>query len=202
VSVVVDVLLAAGGVAIGRWLAQRLRAARPGEPGPSNAGAPAPRDVLAGAPCRLGDVLVRTTERDEAWLAGALVFREQRPVAALFVAPEAVADRAVFAREGDAGVTWLTALGEGELSVQGEPPHALEHAGVRFERVRRLPVRVEQAGTGAPNVGDRAVVAEYAGPGAERIVVVSGSEQARAWVGRALRREDFDVLPGSTNRGD
>jgi hypothetical protein len=196
VSMVVDVVLAAGGVVLGRWLARALRVRRAAE---SVVAADANRpvgSVLAGLPCALGDVIMRTVERDEAWLAGALVFHEEKPVAALFVAPEAGVDRAVFARQGDDGLIWLAALARGELALTNDPPHAVEHGGVRFERVRRLPVRVTREGNGAPEVGGRAVIAEYVASGAERLVVVAGAEQTCAWIGIALTKADYDVLPG------
>jgi len=197
VSVILGLLVATGGAVIGRALALRLRARRLTESEPIDGKRPPVAEVLSAFPCRLGDVVVRTAERDEAWLAGALVFEEERPVAALFVAPEAGADRAVLAREGIEELLWLSPLPIAELAVTTDPPHTLEHKGVRFERLRRLPVRVTRAGSGAPSVGDRAVVAEYGGQGSERIVLVAGSEQTLAWTGVALGRREYDVLPGS-----
>jgi hypothetical protein len=141
--------------------------------------------------------VVRVVERDEAWLAGALVLEEDHPVAALFVAPEAGGDRGVFAREAPgSGVTWLWPLAAEDLPLPKEPPHALEYGGAHFERARRLPVRVARLGSGAPSVGDRALLAEYAGPGTQRIVVVAGTERTVAWKGVALAPADYEVLPG------
>jgi len=197
VSLLLGLLVAAGGVIIGRALAQKLRA-RAGEGEPASSKKPSAAETLDGFPCRLGDVVVRVAERDEAWLAGALVFAEERPVAALFVAPEAGADRAVLARESVEGLTWLSPVPIGELALPADPPHTLEYRGARFERIRRLPVSVARLGTGAPSVGDRAVVAEYQGQGAERMVVVAGSERTLAWVGVALGQGEYDVLPGGT----
>jgi hypothetical protein len=132
----------------------------------------------------------------EAWLAGALVFAEEVPIAALFVGPDAGGERAVLVHaQPSTTMAWLEPLGSGAVVVAGEPPSALEHGGVRFERVRRLPVRVERVGSGAPDVGARAIVAEYAGAGSERLVVVAG-EAVRAWKGTALEDGMYDVLPG------
>jgi hypothetical protein len=201
VSIAVDALVILGGLALGRWIARSLRrkrqAASPGGVGGPAAAPQVDDDAFAGFPCKLGDVVVRVVERDEAWLAGALLFAEERPVAALFVAPEAGGDRAVLARNGPgAALTWLVPLPKGALPLTDEPPFALEHDGTRFERTRRLPVRVARAGSGAPSVGERAIVAEYGGPGTQRIVVVAGAGQTLAWKGVELAPGDYDVLPG------
>jgi hypothetical protein len=206
VSLVVDALVIAGGLALGRWIARSVRARRaraattpaPGEPADEAPIANAAlRDAFAAFPCKLGDVVVRMVERDEAWLAGALVFVEDRPVAVLFVAPEAGGDRAIFVRDAPgSGLTWLAPLAEGELLLTKEPPHSLEHRGARFERSRRLPVRIARLGSGAPGLGDRGVVSEYGGPGTQRIVVVAGAERTLAWRGVALAPAEYDILPG------
>jgi hypothetical protein len=195
VSFVFELLVAVGGVAVGRWLVQRLRTSRATDR-PATDGAPEVPAPLDAFPCRLGDVVVRKLERDEAWLAGALVFEDERPWAILFIAPESGADRALLAHAADDGLTWLSPLSSGELFMPGEPPLALEYAGARFERFRRLPVRVRTLGSHTPTVGDKAVVAEYKGPGTDRIVAVIGADQTRVWRGTALRRWDFEVLPG------
>jgi hypothetical protein len=201
VSLVIDALVVVGGIAVGRWIVRRVRAARSqgadGAGGTRENAAPATTDALAGFPCKLGDVVMRVAERDEAWLAGALVLLEEKPVAALFVAPEAGGDRALFVREAPgAGITWLSPLPKGALQVTKDPPHALEHEGTRYERARRLPVRVSRVGSGAPAVGERAVVAEYAGPAAARLLVVVGTESTLVWKGVALGEGEYDVLPG------
>jgi hypothetical protein len=202
VTLLLDAAVIVGGLALGRWIVRRVRARR------ADAAPPLPLDGVdsqpaahappASFPCKLGDVVVRVAERDEAWLAGALMLAEERPVAALFVAPEAGGDRAIFVRDvPGAGMTWLTPITENAPAVTKEPPHALEHEGVRYERSRRLPVRVSRVGSGAPSIGDRAVVAEYVGPAAMRLLIVAGSEKTLAWKGVALHEGDYDVLPGS-----
>jgi hypothetical protein len=201
VSLVVDVVVVAGGIALVRWVLRRARRNAPvraeaaGREGASDA--PRASELLAGFPCKLGDVVLRSAERDEAWLAGALVFLEDRPVAALFSAPEAGGDRALFVRAAPgAGITWLAPLAPGVLDVPKEPPHALELDGVRFERARRLPVDVKRVGSGAPPVGARAVVAEYTGPANQRLLVVAGADATLAWKGASLGDGEYDVLPG------
>jgi hypothetical protein len=199
VSLVLAAVSVAGGIVIARVIGALLRSARSpsddGDEESDKARATSEPDPFAGFPCKLGDVLVRRAERDEAWLAGALVFAEERPIAALFVAPEARQDRAVLVREAQPEITWLLPA-SGPVGAPGsDPPSAIEHEGVRFSRRRRLPVRVERLGTGAPDVGATAIVAEYAGPGAERFLVVAGAGSTLAWRGTALGEFDYDLLP-------
>jgi hypothetical protein len=215
VSLALEAAVVAGGIFLGRLLSRvmkrrRIAAALPAgndgdtasESGESD-DASETDESLEGFVCRLGDVLLRRVEGDEAWLAGALVFAEDRPVAALFIAPEAHGDRALFVPGPTQTVlTWLAPVAAGELGFAslvtpgGEPPRTLEHGGTRFERTRRLPVRVERLGTGAPHVGKRAIVGEYAGAGAERLLVIAGTDAALAWRGVAMTEGEYDVLPG------
>lgn len=215
-SLLVTGALVAGGMLVGRWIMRSQQgAAKKAPPGnaPEDEGdvksdderkkdaakkpkepKVAAKDPFESFAVKLGDVVMRTGG-DEAWLAGALVFSEEVPTAALFVAPDAGGDRAIFARPSpDDALVWLSPLPAGEVATGAEPPTTLEHAGVRFERARRLPVRVARAGTGAPDMGERAIVAEYHGAGAERLLVVVGG-QTRAWRGALLEPGMFDVLP-------
>lgn len=154
------------------------------------------RDPFAGLACRLGDVVVRPGG-EEAWLAGALVLAEDATVAVLFVAPEAGRDRAVLARaRGDAGLVWLDPLASGEIATGAEPPSTLEHQTTRFDRTRRLPLRVERHGTGTPDVGALVVFAEYSSPSGERLVLLVGGGATRAWRGVALAPGTYEVYPG------
>ncbi len=206
----------AGGILFGRWVARRARApegeggskpnranasgaeAARATPEPRPAPPPAPKkpaaDPLTEFPCHLGDVLM-VHGGEEAWLAGALVFFESLPAAALFVAPEAGADRALFVRPNPSpSIVWLMPVPAGEVAVGPEPPTTLEHKGERFERVRRIPFRVERAGTGAPDVGDQALVAEYAS-GQERLLVIVGTgSPPRVFRGNVLEEGTYDVL--------
>lgn len=203
-TILVDALVIVGGVALGRWLVRRVRrrqaplgkageAEAEAEPGAARVSHEAPSSF----PCKLGDVVVRVAEGDEAWLAGALMLEEDHPVAALFVAPEAGGDRGVFVRDAPgAGMIWLAPIPRDALAVPRDPPHALELEDVRYERLRRLPVRVSRVGSGAPAVGERAIVAEYAGPASARLVIVAGTSEVLAWKGVALTEGEYDVLPG------
>jgi hypothetical protein len=201
VSAAIDALVIAGGLLIGRLVARAARSRRSAprvDPGAAPVSPATSSDSFAAFPCTLGDVVVRRAEGDEAWLAAALLFTEDRPIAALFMAPEAVADRALFVRDGTRDVLWLAPMSGGDLAATpgGEPPAAIESHGARYVRRRRLPVNVEERGAGAPTVGRTAILAEYAGPGVDAILIVVGAEATRAWEGVALSEERYDVLPG------
>jgi hypothetical protein len=228
VTLALEALVVAGGILIGRLAARafKRKAPRPEDVDagaspradakaspdtdakaspPSNEQAPESdwgaegrTDLLDGFACKLGDVVIRRSEGDEAWLAGALVLAEERPVAALFVAPVAGGERALLVPGPPrTALTWLTPLPPGELVLSGEPPRSIEHAGAHFERTRRLPVHVSRLGKGAPHVGASALLAEYEAHGAERLVVVVGQEAALAWRGVSLAEGEYDILPGS-----
>jgi hypothetical protein len=154
--------------------------------------------MLEGFPCQLGDVVMRKAG-DEAWLAGALVLSEgETTIAALFVAPEAGGDRVVLARPANEELGWLKQ--EPQITViSGEPPTALEVAGERYERRRRLPLRVERIGTGAPDVGRELIFAEYTGLGDECLVVLVAKERVVSFRGQLLASGTYDVLPGKTS---
>jgi hypothetical protein len=225
VSLLVTSILVAGGVLLGRWIAKGGRRdggpeddeeegevepkkdAAPKEPPPpikpDKPATRVPPDALfADMPCKLGDVVIRTVG-DEAWLAGAVAFREQHLVSALFVAPEAGKDRAIYARpRPNAQVLWLEAIDPGDVVLGAEPPTSIEHAGVRYERARRLPVHVDRYGSGAPDLGEQVIVAEYTSQGFERLLVVTGGGTARAWAGTALEDGMYDVLPSGRSTLD
>lgn len=152
-------------------------------------------DELEGFVCRLGDVVVRTTG-EEAWLAGGVVLSEEIAVAVLFVAPEAMHDRAIYVRDRPRGsLYWLEPLDPSAVLVGGEPPHSVEHGGIRFERVRRLPLRPRRIGAIALDVGDVVIVAEYASAGAERLLVLkSNTGVVHAYRGLELDEGSYEVI--------
>jgi hypothetical protein len=195
VSLVADVLVIASGILLWRFVASRRDSKTAASATDDLTGRGQALDAMV---CQLGDVIVRRLDHDEAWLAGALVFSESRPVAALFVAPEVRQDRAVFVRAAARELAWLTPVVEAVEAPGGEPPNAIEHNGLRFRRQRRHPVRVDRVGTGAPAVGDSAVVAEYVGAGADRMLVVAGTETTLTWCGVVVADGSYDVLPGPT----
>ncbi len=155
---------------------------------------------LSGFPCQLGDVILRRIG-DEAWLEGALVLSEDTPVSVLFVAPEGKELRGVYVRpKPTIDVFWLAPLPATAFTVGGEPPTSIEHDGQRYERARRLPLRARRIGTGAPDMGETVLCAEYTGPGAERLLILVGDGGARSvWVGEALYEGMYDVLGSGTS---
>ena len=206
---------ASGAVGVGRWLARRREGTAkdadptvahspPAAPPPAGADtstkparrtAEGPQAHLTGFPCQLGDVVMRLTG-EEAWLAGGLVLSEEGPVAALFVAPEAGRDCAIYARpQPREAIFWLEPLDPGAVLVGGEPPSSVEHGGIRFDRARRLPLRPKRIGVGAPDVGDAVVLAEYASAGAERLLVMRGSSGvSHAFRGVELEPSSYEVI--------
>lgn len=155
--------------------------------------------VLEGFPCCLGDVILRSTG-DEAWLAGAIVLSEadSPPSLVFFVSPDAGKDRVVFARPAPTEeLVWLSPV-QDDLQIGSEPPSAVEHEGMHFERKRRLPLRARRHGTGAPDVGDSVIFAEYTGLGEERLLVLAGGGRAHAFRGVLLHTGTYDVLPSGS----
>ena len=129
---------ASGAVAVGRWLGRRREGpveaeteTKPpategdGEDDAKKAKKPVkrtaegPQGHLEGFPCQLGDVVMRMTG-EEAWLAGGLVLCEEGPVAALFVAPDAGHDCAIYVRpQPREAVFWLRPLDPDAVLVGG-----------------------------------------------------------------------------------
>ncbi len=206
-SLILTSLVVAGGVMMGRWIA---RSALPKSEEDEEEEAAEAKDAkvtpivivpplvkedpLLNFSCQLGDVVIRAGG-EEAWLAGAILFSEERPAAVLFIAPDSGGDRALFLRPKPAEeLAWLMPIGDNELDLGAEPPSSLEHKGERFDRVRRLPFGAERLGTGAPDVGADVVVAEYKSLPGERLLVIVGSKAARAWRGMLLEPGMYDVL--------
>jgi len=215
-------LAVAGGLLLGRWVASRHRQGQPASP---ESGESPELESGSGAaigtgdgnvktdgrpergeseeavdwrafPCALGDIVLRTVDHDEAWLAGALVLREDAPAAVLFIAPDAAGERAIYVRARPSGdVLWLLPVRE-SVTVGAEPPGAIEIDGLRFERRRRLPFRAQRIGTGAPDVVGTAIVGEYAAASGEVAVVVIAEGVGRTWRGKRLGEGEYEVWSG------
>jgi hypothetical protein len=146
-------------------------------------------------PCAVGDVVVRSDRDEEAWLAGAIVlFEGALPAACLFVAPDIAGDGAVYARaRPDEALGWLSPV---LVEVGREPPSAIEIEGVRFDRARRLPMRVERDGDRTPDLGSTVIVGEYTAPGGLAAIVLAGRIETLAWRGVKLAHGEYDVWRG------
>ena len=90
-------------------------------------------------------------------------------------------------------IIWLVSAKDATAAT--EPPTALEISGDRFERRRRLPLRVERIGTGAPDFAGDVILAEYMGLGDDHLVVVASKEKTLAYRGALLSSGTYDVLP-------
>jgi hypothetical protein len=181
-----------GALYLGRLLAKKKAEEEPGEAPPP---AQPQLEKLDGFVCQLGDVLMRVTG-EEAWLAGGVVFSEEVPISVLYVAPDAGQDLAIYARtRPNSSLLWLAPLDPSAILVGGEPPSAVEHQGVRFDRARRLPLRPKRIGVGAPDLGDSVLVAEYVSAGAERLLLLKGNAgTTKAYRGLELEDAEFEVI--------
>lgn len=206
-SLVLTTAAVAAGLAMGRWLTRRAIRTAPKDPKATDAAVAATAPAIEKSipwdrfVCRLGDVIVRQ-DGAEAWLAGALVFSEDAPAAVLFVAPEAKVDRAVFVRaKPSTELLWLTPIAEDSWHAKSpEPPTSIELGGEPFDRIRRLPFRVERIGEGAPDIGPDVIVAEYKSLRTEekRVIAISGGGHSRAWRGEKIEVGLCDVLPSGS----
>jgi hypothetical protein len=154
--------------------------------------------LLRAFPCKLGDV-VTSPMHGEAWLAGCLLLSEGTAVRAVFVAPEAGADRYIVAKPEPEPSLFL-ALSVPDLAklLAHEPPMSLEHESSHYLRKRRLPLRCARLGAGAPAMGETLIYAEYEAAGdAGALFILMGTEQTLVLHGSRLAPGMFDVYPGT-----
>lgn len=184
-SLIVTALLVGGGALVA-GLATRYAVTRrepePVKPAPAPAPTPSPL-ASAGFELELGDV-VELGGR-ELWLEeGWLLSEAGDAVAALFRAREAT----VLALPPPAGTLYL--LDEVELGLPEEPPTTIESRGVRFERVRRLPVLVQPVGKSAPLPWNEGLLSEYRGLAGDALWVLGRGGRSRVWQGRAVHASE------------
>jgi hypothetical protein len=82
------------------------------------------------------------------------------------------------------------------VSVDGDPPESLQHAGGAYRQTARAQasaIRVGQLGT--RKHGDRVRVFEYAGPGPARLLVVDWGDKLEAFAGERILASSLDILP-------
>lgn len=141
-------------------------------------------------------VAIRMTHSDR-WLEGGIaIFDGAEVVGAVFLAPEGDRQEAVVAfaaprRE----IGWLSPIA---AELGSEAPTSIELGGVVLSRRRRLAVRLERIGRGAPRLGESGTFAEYEASGELMAVVIRGQSSTLAWLGRRYQEGQYDRM-GSGN---
>ncbi len=174
--------LAAVGATV-RWArSKKSPAPRPAE-APEKAASPL---SAAGFSVDLGDVI--SIDGRELWLERGWALSEggELVAAVLFTDSEVIV--ALPAPEPR-----MSLLRETELSLPEDPPASLEAAGARYERVRRLPVEAAALGDTPPPPWPSALLCEYRGLGGEQLWVVGHGDFSRAFVGRAVTDDEFEM---------
>lgn len=176
------------GVGTGAVLRGRRRAARRVLP------APPPRNTVLSArgfALELGDVI--DIDKQSLWLKDAwLALEGDDAVAALLFSGQDV----VVLQPG-AGLR-LCLTREVELSVGHEVPSALELGGARFERVRRLPVRLLVVGDSPSPPFDEALLSELRGLSGEVLWVLTHGGFCKAYAGRSLDAAEVEYWGGGS----
>lgn len=174
----VALTLIAGGASLGLWLGHRVRRrltrkhAEPAQPSkdPSHAG---------GLELGVGDVV--SVQGEELWLEhGWLLSEAGRSLAGLFQAREASLLEFAPPRREHFRLTRT------DVAIPGDAPTSLEHHGVRYERVRRLPVEVSAIGDSRPPPWSTALLVEYRSLASELLLVVGQAPEYLAWQGLPL----------------
>lgn len=207
--------ISAAGAGVAAALRQR-RAMRAAEPTPPDTKVATPDSTSvalarAGLPFGLGDVIAVEAElfdgptpagavsltarrgQVERWLEGGCVaFDGPDVAAAVFLAPEGAAEGAVVAFAAPRSeIGWLAPTA---VEVGGEPPATLELGGLPMRRRRRLVVRLERIGKGAPRVGADGVWAEYEASGRAFALVLRTVVGTFAWVGQRYDRGEYERM--------
>ncbi len=176
------------GVGTGAVLRGRRRSAQRVLP------APPPRNTVLserGFALELGDVI--DIDKQSLWLKHAwLALEGNDAVAALLFSGQDV----VVLQPG-AGLR-LCLTREVELSVGLEVPSALELDGARFERVRRLPVRLLVVGDSPSPPFDEALLSELRGLSGEVLWVLTHGGFCKAYAGRSLDAAEVEYWGGGS----
>ena len=136
-----------------------------------------------------------SAEREERWLAGAIVARDGgRILAVLFLAPEGARSAAVAAFPPPRrDIHWLEPV---EVVTPAEPPATLEIRGATLTRKGRIPVTLERHGQGAPPIDETGLWAAYEGAGRDVAVVLACGAKVHAWSGVRFEPGEYDRLGG------
>jgi hypothetical protein len=173
----------------GTWAWRRRRP--PAKPSAATATAPVKVSLLStrGFDIELGDVI--EVGGRELWLEHGWVLAEgEDPIVALFSAREAT----LVALPAPSRALYL--LDEVDLKLPGDPPLTLESNGVRFERVRRLPIRVEVLEKSPPLPWEEALLSEYRGLATDALFVLGQTGRLRAWQGRQVGESEIERWGG------
>lgn len=145
---------------------------------------------LAGFPIELGDVI--SSGGEERWLSGAIAAREQTVMMVVFFAPEGREHWVVVAHPlPDRDLFWLRPV---EVVSPAEPPATLEIGAFTMHRKRRLPVKFERLGQGAPDVEETGIVAMYSAGAREVAIVLTSGGRCLAWSGRRIEPSEYDRM--------
>jgi hypothetical protein len=172
-----------------RWMASRKQTTPKPAP-PELPAAPVPTALSkAGFDVDLGDVV--DVAGKELWLESAWLLSEGGdPVVAIFAAREAVL---IVLPPPKRSVYLLDAV---ELRLPDDPPASLESGSVRFERVRRIPVRILAIDASAPLPWDEALLSEYRGLAGDALWLLGRGASAKAWRGRVVDESEIERWGG------
>jgi hypothetical protein len=151
--------------------------------------------IDAGLPLALGDVV--SVDREERWLAGAIVARDaDRLAAVVFLAPEGAKQHAIAVfppprRE-------IFAMAPADVVCPGEPPTTLEIDTVAFTRKSRLPVALAREGQGVPQLAETGLLATYEAGARDVALVLSAGDRVFAFRGQRYDEDEYERLGGGS----
>ncbi|MCB9578008.1 MAG: hypothetical protein H6717_13375 [Polyangiaceae bacterium] len=189
-SLILTALIVGGGLVaagIGTRLALRRKPEKPEGDAPSKPAAKSSSGLAeAGFRVDVGDVI--SVRGRELWLAQGWLLREGgEAVAAVLFSDQ---DVVVALPPPDARLALLT---EVSANLPDEPPASIEVKGVRYERVRRLPVELAALADTQPPPWNAALFCEYRGLGGEQLWIVGHGAFSRAFQGSAISDDDFEM---------
>jgi hypothetical protein len=124
---------------------------------------------------------------------GVVTFSEDGRGARLYRLFDDGGERFLYAKAGGSDPLLLAPT---TVTVDGDPPESLQHAGGAYRQTARAQasaIRVGQLGT--RKHGDRVRVFEYAGPGPARLLVVDWGDKLEAFAGERILASSLDILP-------
>ena len=191
-SLLVTALIVGGGAlvaGIGARIAFRRRKRAP-ESIPEK---PAPsRLAAAGFEVEQGDVI--SARGRELWLEqGWLLSEGHDAVAALLFAREAVVLVQPRPRPRTAVLAAI------ELPLPADPPSAIDHGGVRYERAKRLPVSIEALSQSPEPPWSDALLTEYRGLANEVLWALVTPRGSRAWSGHTIDEHEIERWGGGAD---